>query len=136
MDHFLVRYRARSGHLLRQPAHAGGATLVTVFVTPGASRLHQQYSPGNGTKPSAAFCKLKNQSSHDSHIGLKNMYASNQEVHYEFAAVAMPERNRSLPVHREKDSSSEVALAVEERYGGHSPDAAIRVQTKWNVSHG
>ena len=101
-----------------------------------ASRLHQQFSPGNGTKPSAAFCKLKNQNSHDSHIGLKNMYASNQQVHYEFTAVAMPEPNRSLPIHRERGSGSEVALAAEERYSGHSPDATVRVQTKWNVSHG
>ena len=79
---------------------------------------------------------MTNQNSHDSHIALKNMYASNQEVHYEFAAVTMPQPNRSLPVHRERGSGSEAALAVEERYSGHSPDAAVRAQTKWNVSHG
>ena len=101
----------------------------------GASKL-AYHSSENNTNGSA-FSKLKNQS-RPGQIALENIYAANQEVHYQSAvgtsATPDPERDLSSYAERDKDSGSEVALTEQEQ-GRQDANGVIRVQTKWTISH-
>ncbi|KAL2133232.1 hypothetical protein VTI74DRAFT_2697 [Chaetomium olivicolor] len=100
----------------------------------GRSKLDPYHSSENGTNGSA-FSKLRNQSHNDNTLPLENIYAANQKIHYQsvVATAATPEPDRDLAHHtqRDGDSGSEVALTEQEHYKRD----AIRVQTKWTISH-
>ena len=102
----------------------------------GASKL-AYHSSENNTNGSA-FSKLKNQGNTDGHIPLENLYAANQEVHYQSAvgtaATPDPERDLSSYAERDKDSGSEIALTEQEQ-ARQERNKGIRVQTKWTISH-
>ncbi|KAK3904713.1 hypothetical protein C8A05DRAFT_13457 [Staphylotrichum tortipilum] len=108
----------------------------------GASKL-AYHSSENGTNGSA-FSKLKNQGTVENQIALENLYAANQEVHYQSAVGAGAasttdhERDVGTDADRDKDSGSEIALTEQEQYHQqlHEQNSGgIRVQTKWTISH-
>lgn len=103
----------------------------------GASKL-AYHSSETGTNGSA-FSKLKNQSTSGNQIVLENLYAANQEVHYQsaVATASTPEPDRDLSSYtdnRDKDSGSEIGL-TEQELGRQDKNGGIRVQTKWTISH-
>ncbi|AEO60131.1 hypothetical protein MYCTH_2309013 [Thermothelomyces thermophilus ATCC 42464] len=94
------------------------------------------HSSGNGANGSA-FSKLKDQSQTDTQIPLENIYAANQEVHYQSAVGAgrTPEPLRTAPdADKDKDSGSDVALTDQPTHLSDQKNG-IRVQTKWTISH-
>ncbi|KAK4038797.1 hypothetical protein C8A01DRAFT_17137 [Parachaetomium inaequale] len=102
----------------------------------GASKL-AYHSSENGTHGSA-FSKLKNQGHTDPQIPLEELYAANQEVHYQSAVATAgtpePDRDTAADVEKDKDSGSDVALTEQAPYQT-DPKSGIRVQTKWTISH-
>ncbi|GAB1317360.1 hypothetical protein MFIFM68171_07570 [Madurella fahalii] len=100
-----------------------------------AKSNHYYHSDGNPTNGSA-FSKLKNQSNLDKPISLEDIYASNQEVHYQTAVAkaATPEPDQDRPGPAGSDSGSEIALTTEQE-NNHQNINGIRVQTKWAISH-
>ena len=108
----------------------------------GASKM-AYYSSEGGTNGSA-FSKLKNPGTVENQIALENLYAANQEVHYQSAVGAGGagsttdhERDLATDADRDKDSGSEIALTEQEYFHQqqHEQNGGIRVQTKWTISH-
>ncbi|KAK4124292.1 hypothetical protein N657DRAFT_680304 [Parathielavia appendiculata] len=103
----------------------------------GESKL--AYHSENATNGSTGFSKLKNQSQIDDcqEIPLENLYAANQEVHFQSAVTtrANPEldSDRAADTDRDKDTGSEVSL-TDRAHHRHDPGNGIRVQTKWTIS--
>lgn len=115
-----------------------GTLLTRLTSRRGASKLENYRGDESGTA-SSAFSRLKERSqANETQIPLENIYAANQEVHYQ--SVVATDGNGRAPVDRDRDSGSEVALTMEQgqqqyKQAANAAGGGIRVQTKWTISH-
>lgn len=102
----------------------------------GASKL--AYNSSENNTHGSGFSKLRigdtgESGKHDPHIALESIYAANQEVHYQSAVATSTTPEPGLG-YNDKGGGSEEALTTLDTDRKDMANA-IRVQTKWVISH-